>query len=92
MITCYDNGGETLDRYTIVIDSDVYSMSFDPSASGGVNQWMGEIGDLLINDPGVKCSSLPLQVQKAVNEREIDALTSLLDQAYRLREKLKARE
>ncbi len=42
-VKVYDNGGKTVDRYTILIDNgkdiDFYTMSDDPFSPLGVNQY-----------------------------------------------------
>ncbi len=40
-IQVYDNGGETFDRYTVIIDNDVFGMSENPLSASGFNQWCG---------------------------------------------------
>jgi len=37
-----DNKGETMDRYTVVIEGQVYGMSDNPLSPMGFNQWSGE--------------------------------------------------
>lgn len=44
-IYTYDNGGTTIDRYTIIIDNDVYSMSINPNSPQGVNEYYGPIDE-----------------------------------------------
>jgi len=41
-IQVYDNGGETFDRYTVIIDNDVFGMSENPLSASGFNQWCGD--------------------------------------------------
>ena len=41
--TILDNGGETIDRYTVIINEDVYNMSDNPLSPNGVNQYAGDI-------------------------------------------------
>ena len=43
-IRVFDNGGETFDRYTIVIDNNVYGMSDNADQANGFNQYIGELG------------------------------------------------
>ena len=38
-----DNGGETIDRYTVIIDNSVFGMSDDPLSPQGVNLYCGEL-------------------------------------------------
>jgi hypothetical protein len=44
-VKIYDNGGETFDRYTVVIDGVVYGMSENATAPNGFNQYAGTISD-----------------------------------------------
>jgi len=44
-ILVYDNGGKTVDRYTIVIDTEVFGMSENALSPNGFNQYAGRIGD-----------------------------------------------
>ncbi|MEA1997710.1 MAG: hypothetical protein U9N61_00080 [Euryarchaeota archaeon] len=44
-ITILDNGGETFDRYVVVIGKDVYTMSQHPSDPQGFNQYAGKAKD-----------------------------------------------
>ena len=43
-IRIYDNKGKTFDRYTVIIDKDMYGMSSDPLGPRGFNQYGGEVG------------------------------------------------
>lgn len=67
----YDNGGKTIDRYTIFIGNQVYGMSENPLSPQGFNQFVGlkkEISKTLLKkDKKVKFSSLPEEVKKAIN-------------------------
>ena len=69
-VTVYDNGGNSFDRYTVIIDGDVYDMSHNPMSPQGVNQYVGreadidcDIGQLLSN------SEIPDEVYAAIEER-----------------------
>lgn len=84
-IECYDNGGSTLDRYTIVISTEtglhhhVFLMSHDPDTPGGVNEDKGTIeGDgwkrETFGEP-VELASLPQPVQDAIEWRRQEAIT-----------------
>jgi len=44
--TILDNEGYTVDRYTVIIDDDVYIMSHNPRNPQGVNQYCGTVDDL----------------------------------------------
>lgn len=62
-IIAYDNGGSTFDRYTIIIDKDVYIMSHNPTNAQGVCQYFGKGDCLLVTDKRVKVLDLPTSVQ-----------------------------
>lgn len=70
-IEVYDNGGETFDRYTVIIDGVVYGMSANALQPNGFNQFCGLIADL----PGARegeritIESLPEEVQGAIQRR-----------------------
>lgn len=70
-ITVYDNGGETVDRYTVFIGEDAYGMSDDPQSPQGFNQYTGYADDMDIPSLGreVELSTLPEAVQNAILER-----------------------
>jgi len=36
----YDNKGKTIDRYTVIINRDAYTMSENPLSPQGVNMWL----------------------------------------------------
>lgn len=69
----FDNGGQTFDRYTIVIAGSVIGMSHNPTSPQGFNQYCGEVGEFdLDNDSigaAVEWESLPEDVQKAILAR-----------------------
>lgn len=46
IIRVFDNNARTTDRYTVVVDSNVYGMSVEPNSKSGVNQFNGIVGDL----------------------------------------------
>lgn len=46
IVNIYDNGGKTADRYTVIIDGAVYTMSDNATAPNGVNMYAGELKDL----------------------------------------------
>ena len=73
-IKVLDNGGSTLDRYAIVIDSDLYSMSVHPKSPTGINQFLGKLlpGDLEKISEHIKeipFNSLSEEVKQAIMER-----------------------
>ena len=72
-VTVYDNGGETMDRYTVSVGDNVFGMSENPTSAQGFNQWAGNVGkDIRIGShlgKTVKVTSLPKEVQKAIKDR-----------------------
>lgn len=75
MIQAWDNPNY-VDRYTIVIDRDVYAMCDQPSRPQGVNQLCGKLDGRLPPltkhwGQEVDVSELPKAVQEAVNQRRI---------------------
>ena len=66
----YDNGGETIDRYTVVLGRDVYFMSDNPTSSSGINVYAGEKKDFdSFSGEKVPLQQLPELVQKAIKAR-----------------------
>ena len=41
-VKVFDNGGESFDRYTVIIDESVFGMSHNPRSPQGFNQYCGE--------------------------------------------------
>lgn len=74
----YDNGGQTVDRYTVVFDREVYGMSNNPKSPRGFNQSAGSIEKMqLDNNPAVgkviPLSKAPAEVREAIIERVLEA-------------------
>ncbi|MCK5236185.1 MAG: hypothetical protein KAR06_04285 [Deltaproteobacteria bacterium] len=67
-IKIYDNGGEIFDRYTVIIDGEMYAMSEAPLSPQGFNQYVGKYekpwGDKLVS-----FESLPQDVRRAILNR-----------------------
>lgn len=76
-VTVYDNGGETTDRYTVIIGKDVFTMSNNPTSPQGVNQYAGTVGsDVKIGKHlGKKLSSIPKEIKQAVTNRMNESLS-----------------
>jgi len=70
-VEVYDNGGKTIDRYTVIIDNAVFSMSHNATSPQGVNQYVGELKDLPKAKEGTKVElkDLPEDVRKAIDLR-----------------------
>lgn len=69
----FDNGGETTDRYTILLDRSLFAMSEDPLSPLGFNQYIGEmdeLGWLIPLELEVSISSLPRDIQTAIQYRK----------------------
>jgi len=67
----YDNGGKTIDRYTVILDGAVFTMSYDPLSPQGVNQYLGREVDCKNQKWGkeIKFSQVNNAVQQAINLR-----------------------
>ena len=72
-VTVYDNGGKTMDRYTVIIGESVYGMSHNPLQPNGVNQYAGERDefpkDLSHLGKKIEFENLTPEVMKAVEDR-----------------------
>lgn len=73
-IEVYDNGGETFDRYTVIIGSSVFGMGGDPMMPNGFNQYSGELSELrsdLREASGRRLSDaeIPARVGEAIEAR-----------------------
>lgn len=74
----YDNGGHTIDRYTIVFDKEVYGMSANPKSPQGFNQSCGSLDKMQLDDNEAVGKIIPLadapeEVREAIIERVIEA-------------------
>lgn len=67
----YDNGGQTWDRYTVIIGPDAYGMSGDPQSPAGFNQYAGPAADLNREALGamLQPEQVPDQVARAIEQR-----------------------
>ena len=82
-IRVFDNGGNSWDRYTVVIfdgkEMNVYGMSVNADMPNGFNQWLGEdlngvvidalAGDESILGHEVNLLDLPQSVQRGIGYR-----------------------
>lgn len=73
-IKVYDNEGQTIDRYTVIInDYDVFTMSINALSPSGYNQYYGKIDKYILRDLKGKnpkpFRSLPKNVLVAIIER-----------------------
>ena len=70
-VEIYDNGGDTVDRYTVIIDTAVYTMSEDASSPRGVNNYVGDLREISLNYSklGRKLNYIPENIIPAVKER-----------------------
>lgn len=73
-ITVYDNGGETVDRYTVIVGNDVFAMSDNALMPDGYNQYMGAWAEFdFKNNPAIgkeiEYSSLSDEVKTAIQRR-----------------------
>lgn len=70
-VRIYDNGGKSMDRYTIIDGTEAYGMSNNPRSPQGFNQYIGEAGKLHVPALGKKVlfKSLPAEVKAAIVAR-----------------------
>ena len=71
-IKVFDNGGETFDRYTVIIDKDVYTMSANPNSPQGVNLYCGsqiDVDYLEQTNTEIPTHEAPLGIKKAILRR-----------------------
>lgn len=71
-ISVYDNGGETMDRYTVIIGDDFYGMSQNPSDYNGFDQYIGNSHDgyKAGKHLGKKLSKIPQELKQAIKIRQ----------------------
>lgn len=72
-IVVYDNEGKSFDRYTVLYDDSVFTMSKNATSPQGVNLYCGGRDeypkDLTHLGKIVELDSLPEEVKKAIDER-----------------------
>ena len=74
----YDNGGKTIDRYTLIADGAVYTLSENPLSPQGVNCYCCQEEEIQLNedDVRIKLEDLPSEVRDAIwyrmHEKEVD--------------------
>jgi hypothetical protein len=70
----FDNGGKTWDRYTIVINNSVYSMSINPNSPDGINQYLFDVVNLRTTELGkkIEINQVNKEVLIAIINRIID--------------------
>lgn len=68
-VRVFDNGGKTLDRYTVIIDGSIFAMSGNPEHPQGVNQYVGEKPCNLSGDRELRWDEVPEPVRKAILNR-----------------------
>jgi len=73
-VRIFDNQGETFDRYTVLIDNEIYGMSHNPLSPQGFNQYCGELTsdinfDCLGEEITEQYLSLPHKVFVAIHQR-----------------------
>lgn len=69
-VEIYDNGGETADRYTVVIDTAVYTMSDNATSPRGINKYIGDLREINLNYPelGRKLDHIPESILPAIKD------------------------
>lgn len=74
-VKVYDNNGETIDCYTVVINGHVYTMSANPLSPQGVNQYCGEETKFKGATSGLLLSEIPDCLKDAIRMRlEVDEI------------------
>ena len=68
-IEIYDNGENVIDRYTVIIGNDVFTMSHNPTSPNGVNQYVGSRNEIDINNIGKLITDIPPEVRDAAIAR-----------------------
>ena len=78
-VVVYDNGGESMDRYTVFItfapgETFAFGMSDNPMQPNGFNQFVGEVPREIKPGKhlGEKLSRIPKEIEKAVINRTVD--------------------
>ncbi len=66
-IKIYDNGGKTTDRYTVIINEDVYYMSFNPDRINEICSYTGNIEDFNKFN-GKKLNYIPKNLRYKINQ------------------------
>ena len=74
-IKIYDNGGISLDRYTVIIDKDVYLMSSSPIQ--GICAYFGKSRNILITGKEVAINNVPILVQCAIYRLKAEKINCL---------------
>ena len=73
MIRVFDNGGKTIDRYTVIWHDNIYYMSENPGHPQGVNQYAGVFQATTANvkrlGKEITLDSLPRAVLLAIIDR-----------------------
>lgn len=74
MAKIYDNGGATFDRYTIVTNGAIITMSDRPRSPSGVNQFSHQLGEGETYEPNnnereIELQDAPVEVLIALIER-----------------------
>lgn len=70
MIRIFDTGEKYADRYAVIINNSLYTMSENPSSPQGVNMYCCEIPDKYESrGKEIKMSDLPREVREAILDR-----------------------
>jgi len=74
MLKVFDNLGQRFDRYTLIIDTDAYSMSENADSAQGFNNYIGASDLLDFDTLGEEplFTELPEAVQRAIVEHLTD--------------------
>ncbi len=89
----FDNGGDTADRYTVIIGNDVFGMGDKPKDPGGFNQYSGDLSEFPkdLSHLGKELTSVPDNLKEAIAERAKDDDDEMMskEEKAKLHEKLK---
>ena len=80
-IQAFDNGGRTFNRYTIVIDRCIFSMSSNPLSKGGFNKYAGNLSEIPIEaywGKRVSINSLPKSVRIAIRKEKGNIIEGII--------------
>lgn len=70
MLRIFDTGKEYADRYTVIINQSLYTMSENPSSPQGINMYCCEIPkDYKSTGKKIKMKDLPKEVRWAILDR-----------------------
>lgn len=74
-VRIFDNGGQTADRYTVIIGDSVFTMSENAMWPQGVNMYAGEVSELpgAMDGTEISLEEVPEEVKRAIDQRQKQA-------------------